>query len=178
VLDNEDKAAWCEAYGTKVESQFVGERLFNLGVIGFMNPEKRINKYAHDIFVQLKGDVKTVRTPYFKAQEHHGIDPQYAVTFNSKDGKRYFDLYPDILVAFDVKWEEPNCSKEIGSKVYTVAPMHLTAVGFLTNIWQAIQAGGEQVVEYQRRIYDQSGNAKTSYVFDVRNLHVIKEVAL
>ena len=170
-MNTEDKTLWCDEYGLLVEQRFVIERLFSIGMAGFINPEKRLNPYVHDLFLVSQSDVKTVRTPYFKSYEKHGIDPQYAVTFNLKDGERYYNLYPNIAVIFDVKWEGDACRKELSGKTYTVEPMHLTAVGFLSQIWSAIQADGTQIVEYQRRTYDTAGNAKASYVFDIRRLH-------
>lgn len=117
-------------------------------------------------------DLKTVRTPLFKANDLYGIDPQFAVTFNEKDGRRYAELYPNIIVIFDVMWETTEMI--IGGLQYNVKPMHRTYVGFLSSIRQAIKMDGSQKIEYARRKDDESGNAKTSFVFDVRRLQEIK----
>ncbi len=175
LINTENKKFWCEAFGLEVEKDFVTSRLFELGIVGYINPSKRSDKYTHDLFMTLKCDVKTVRTPFFKSRELYGIDPQYCVTFNHKDGERYFRLYPNILVVFDVMWEKENCKREVSGKVYEVEPMRLTAIGFLSDIWRAIQKNGGHSVRYQRRILGDSGNAKSSFLFDVRNLHVLME---
>lgn len=172
-MDLNDKQAWCDQYGDKVESEFCVNRLFGLGVSGYMNPEKLTNKYAHDLFAIFKADLKTVRTPFFMAKEKYGIDPQYAVTFNLKDEIRYKRLYPNIIVVFDVLWDRMNCKKVIAGREYEVKPMHKTYVGFLQDIRNAITACGKQTVEYKGRIEDEAGNAKVSYVFDVRKLQVL-----
>jgi hypothetical protein len=111
----------------------------------------------------------------FKAQELYGIDPQYAVTFNVKDGKRYKELYPNIIVIFDVLWDENSCSMTIGGTQYSVKPMHHTFAGFLTDIRTAITLSGDKKITYRNRVNDTSGNAKESYVFDIRKLHLLKE---
>ncbi len=174
-MDNEDKLAWCEKYGDQVEGEFCINRLHALGVPGYLNPEKVSNKYVHDLFLVLKADLKTVRTPLFKAKDLYGIDPQYAVTFNLKDALRYKNLYPNIVVIFDVKWREDYCSMDIGGQAYSVNPMHQTYFGFLSDIKNAILAGNNQKITYRNRLSDTSGNAKESYVFDVRKLHLIKD---
>jgi hypothetical protein len=53
--------------------------------------------------------------------------------------------------------------------------MHQTYVGFLSDIKNAILAGNSQKITYRNRLSDTSGNAKESYVFDVRKLHLVKD---
>ena len=166
-MDTEDKLRWCEQ-GEHDEAVFAVGRLFQLSLAGHINPEKLTNIYTHDLFVQFKSDLKTVRTPLFKSQQLYGIDPQYAVTFNLKDGERYAKLYPNIVVIFDVRWEQT--SMEIGGQRYSVKPMHQTYAGFLNDIRKAIMKAGNRKIEYARRVDDSIGNAKASWVFDVREL--------
>lgn len=161
-LPTEDKAAWCEA-GAKAEVEFA-RRLRKFGFSGGINIEKDDDPFAHDLFVTVPSDLKTVRTPLFMARELYGLDPQYTVTFNVKDGQRYAKLYPNILVIFDVKWDVTEWNDK------KVEPMHRTYAGFLSDIRRAIKAAGVQKIRYQRRISDTGGNAKESFVFDVRLL--------
>lgn len=170
IMNTEDKLAWCNK-ATADERAFSVERLFNLGLVGHINLAKKEDPYTHDLFIQFQADLKSVCTPLFKAQELYGIDPQYAVTFNLKDGNRYAELYPKIVVIFDVNWKE--LSKEINGNKYFVQPMHETYAGFLRDIGLAIRACGNKKIEYQRRLDDTSGNAKSSWVFDVRKLQKI-----
>jgi hypothetical protein len=48
--------------------------------------------------------------------------------------------------------------------------MHETYAGFLADIRRAIMKGGNKKIEYARRVDDVNGNAKASWVFDVRLL--------
>lgn len=169
-MDLNNKSAWCEEYGDKVEKTFCVDRLYQLGVTGYINLDKRADKYAHDIFTVFPSDLKTVRTPFFKAWDKFQIDPQYAVTINMKDMQRYKELYPNIVVVFDVLWDDKICKKFIEGVEYEVKPMHKTYAGFIQDIRSAVVACGNKKVEYQGRVNDTGGNAKASYVFDVRKL--------
>jgi hypothetical protein len=169
-MDTEDKQAWCD-YGDDAERHFVAGRLFDLGLGGHINPEKKTNPYVHDMFVQFPSDLKTVRTPLFKSMELYGIDPQYAVTFNHKDAERYKELYPNIVVIFDIWWK--NCALNIGGQDYAVKDMHFTVAGFLSDIRNAIVKSGSHRIDYTRRVGDTNGNAKFSWVLDARHLQKI-----
>jgi hypothetical protein len=169
-VDLNNKQAWCEEYGEKIERSFCVDRLYDIGLTGFINLEKKKNIYAHDMFTVFQSDLKTVRTPFFKAWEKFEIDPQYAVTINMKDMQRYKELYPNIVVVFDVLWDEKICKKFIEGVEYEVKPMHQTYAGFIQDIRSAVVACGNKKVEYQGRVNDTGGNAKASYVFDVRKL--------
>jgi hypothetical protein len=169
-MDTENKQEWCD-YGDDAERIFAAGRLFQLGLGGHINPQKKTNPYVHDLYVQFPSDLKTVRTPLFKSMELYGIDPQYAVTFNHKDAERYKDLYPNIIVIFDILWNE--CHKEFGGVKYQVADMHLSVAGFLSDIRNAIIKSGSHRIDYARRVEDTSGNAKSSWVFDARHLQQI-----
>lgn len=171
-MNNEDKLAWC-AYGEETEHVFSQQRLFDLGLAGHVNLEKKTNPYTHDLFVQFPVDLKTVTTPLFMAWEMYDLDPQYTVTINHKDVTRYKQLYPNILIMFDVNWKE--LSKEINGNVYTVAPMTTTVAGFVSDVRRAVQKCGNKKITYKNRIDDNSGNAKESWVFDIRHLHQISK---
>ena len=171
-MNTEDKVAWCGAAEVQERAFAVG-RLFTLGLSGAINTAKRHDPFTHDLFVNFPADLKSVRTPLFKARELYGIDPQFAVTFNLKDGERYASQYPNIVVVFDVDWKET--SKEIGGTVFSVDPMHVTYAGFLDDIRSAITADGGKRIDYSRRVDDTAGNAKSSWVFDIRRLHKLTD---
>jgi hypothetical protein len=167
-MDTEDKLAWCDL-GAQAEKAFAIERLYDLGLSGAVNVSKKQDPFTHDLFINFPADLKSVRTPLFKAEEMFGIDPQFAVTFNGKDGQRYSQMYPNIVVVFDIFWEV--CEKTIDDRVYKVEPMRLTVAGFLSDIRRAIKKSGSHKIVYKNRVNDQSGNAKESWVFDARDLH-------
>lgn len=167
-MDTEDKMAWCRSAEVE-ERAFAVNRLFDLGLSGAVNVSKKADPFTHDLFINFQADLKTVRTPLFRSKELYNLDPQYTVTFNVKDGERYKNLYPNIVVVFDVRWDE--LSKQLGDAVYTVDPMHHTYAGFLEDIRRAIILDGKKRIDYHRRLEDTSGNARSSWVFDVRRLH-------
>jgi hypothetical protein len=170
-MDTEDKTAWCN-HGAVKEVDFANSRLFDIGLAGHINLAKKNDPYTHDLFVQFPVDLKSVTTPLFKAQDLYGLDPQYTVTFNHKDAVRYKEKYPNILVLFDINWE--TLEKDIGGHVYHVDPMHVTVAGFLSDISRAIKKSGMHKIEYKNRVNDDAGNAKVSWVFDLRLLHPLR----
>src|SRR4051812_29855745 len=92
----QDKTRWCKD-GERVEQSFV--RLHGRTLDISINPEKANNPYSPDLLnliSNVRGDLKTQNTPFFKAQDLYAIDPTYAVVFNLKDRERYLKLYPDI----------------------------------------------------------------------------------
>lgn len=174
-VSNEDKRAWCEEFGLKTESEFCRWAFMSLDMPVAVNPAKRTDPYTFDlIYDGNPADLKTVRTPFYRAQALYKLDPQYTVTFNTKDGLRYRELYPDIKVLFDVQWGEGmKYQPRTDSLAVTVEPMRLVAVGTLPQIRQAIKDSGSCRHEYQARTFDQSGNAKESWLLDVRKLTVL-----
>ena len=171
LTNTEDKLAWCK-HGADKEDGFAQNRLFDLGLAGHVNLAKKTDPYTHDLFVQFPSDLKSVTTPLFKAKELYGLDPQYTVTFNQKDATRYKEKYPNIIVMFDVNWE--ILKKDINGIVYQVDPMHVTVAGFLSDISRAVKRSGMHKIEYKNRVDDVAGNAKESWVFDLRFLHTLK----
>lgn len=176
--DNEDKLAWCEL-GNRQEDEFVRDWLPRIdGVSGWINPAKQADKFATDLVVSFDGvehpaDLKSVRTPLFKARELYGIDPQYAVTINTKDLWRYTVKRPAPLVVFDVWWKVT--SMVIGGSLYSVEPMHTTYGDTLDRVLDAIEASGCRKHQYRFRTHDDQGNATHSWVLDVRALTCWKE---
>lgn len=164
----EDKLAWCHA-AIKEEHDFIQCRLPEVGLAGVINPAKTQDPYTYDLAVTFPSDLKSVRTPLFKAADLYGLDPQYTVTFNDKDGRRYSRLYPNLIIIFDVKWE--TTSMEIAGRTYKVNAMHRTYCGFLCDVRRAVVADGCHRIRYARRSGDTGGNAKESWAFDVRRLH-------
>lgn len=173
-MNTEDKQAWCLAAEIE-ERRFVEERLPELGLTGEINPAKKFDKYAHDMFVNgWPADLKSQKTPLFKARELFGLDPQYVVSFNENDGKRYSDNYPNIMVFFDVDWQETT--RFIGGRLYEVEPFRATYAALLDSVWRAIESDGLQKHDYLNRVDDVLGNAKSSWIFDVRRLHRLVEL--
>lgn len=176
-MNNEDKQAWCEAYGTDREARWADWARKNLDMDVTVNPDKVADKFTFDLLFNGKpADLKTVRTPFYLAQQMFGLDPQYTVTFNDKDAKRYRELYPDITVIFDV-WFDSSTYQRPGEEPIFIQPMHLVAYGPLDgdrrSVSRAIVDSGYHRHHYNARAFDTAGNAKSSWLLDVRKLYIV-----
>lgn len=173
--NTEDKQWWVKE-SLKWEKDFVEKVAPKAGLKVWLNPEKEVNEYAPDLWVDEKGklaDLKRQTTPFFKSEEKWpGYDPTYTVSFNIKDYERYIKEYPDIHVIFYIKWE--IIVKKYKGKKYKVDP--------LTGIWrctikdiQRFVEEGAPIHKYKRRKDDEQGNAKDSYILDLRKMKCVWE---
>lgn len=161
----QDKTVWCKT-GAKTEEVFVDIYGKELGVK--INPDKTSNPYAPDLVTienNLLGDLKTQNTPFFKAKSLYGIPPRFAVVFNQKDVVRYSEKYPEITIYFWVEWIPIKFV--MGSFINEIEP--------LKGVWKISFKSLQSIIKnaplhsYQQRKYDTKGNAKGSYVLDIRN---------
>lgn len=151
MISNENKQWWCDV-GAEMEHEFVKRKFSQVGVK--INPNKKDDPYTHDLVIGLPCDLKTVRTPWKKSKEFWGIDPRNAVSINRKDLLRYARLYPNIIIIFDVNFENHNTVR-------------------WANLWMMRRLKLEGKLHqhfYQARVGLNDGNAKSSYVFDVTEL--------
>lgn len=169
MIDTEDKLAWCERFGLQEEIKSVADVSLS-GYPSWINPQKRTNKYAHDGFMSVPMDVKSVRTPFFRAKELYGIEPEDAVTLNLKDVERYAVHYPMLVLAFVVRWVKQ--SKKIRDTMYGVEAVDGIWLAPLPQVLQ--MRDGLDVVTYARRTEDEAGNARDSYVLSLRMLTRIR----
>ncbi|CAM4181232.1 hypothetical protein [Zobellia nedashkovskayae] len=162
--DLQAKTVWCKD-GEKIEVAFIdryGSKL-NLKI----NPEKTTNPYAPDlVFNQNRlADLKTQNTPFFKAQSMYGIDSSYAVVFNRKDAIRYYKKYPEIIIYFWIEWHS----------VKFVMGSFENNVKYINGVWRIPFKNLIEILkiapkhEYKQRKNDTKGNAKSSFVLDIRN---------
>ncbi len=169
-MHNTEDKAWWVLEGARLEQKFVENVSPKIGLKAIINPDKEKDPFAPDLLVdadQKLADLKTQNTPFFKAKELYGLDPQYTVTFNKKDYQRYTEKYKGITIIFWVCWTD--VSKKISDITYTVQPM--------VGVWRCTLEDVEGFVnegaplhEYQRRKEDKDGNARDSYLFDLRNM--------
>jgi len=169
--DTEDKQWWVIEWAKK-EHLFVTQVCPALGLVAAINPAKQHDRYAPDIVVDGKlADLKCQQTPFFKARVLYSLDPQYVVTFNRKDYLRYQRLYPRIVIYFWLDWQLREM--QIERSTFAVQP--------LAGVWRApfaqlaalIQTGNTPLHAYRRRQGDLQGNAKESYLLDVRALECL-----
>lgn len=163
--DLQDKSKWCKD-GEKIEEAFVRIYGEKLGLI--INPEKKTNAFAPDLFnlnTKRRGDLKLQSTPFFKAKSLYGIDPTYAVVFNLKDKLRYEKEYPEIEIYYWINWIPIRF--QMGGTEISVSPLDgVWRVDF--NIFNEY-LNSRSLHEYQQRVNDQKGNARSSFVCDIRN---------
>lgn len=162
--DLQAKSIWCKD-GEKIELAFVSRYGGKLNLK--INPEKATNPYAPDLVFGENhlADLKTQNTPFFKAKNLYGIDPSYAVVFNRKDAVRYYEKYPGISIYFWVEWHS----------VKFVMGTFENKVQYISGVWRIPFKSLVELLktapkhEYQQRKNDQKGNAKSSFVLDIRN---------
>lgn len=169
--DLQNKILWCKD-GEKIEEAFV--KLYGTQLDLIINPEKETNPYAPDLLEGGKqiADLKTQNTPFFKAHDLYGIDPTYAVVFNRKDAVRYWRQYKDIVIYFWVEWHS----------VKFVMGQTIKEVEFLNGVWRIDFLELVEILKtaqshtYQQRVNDVKGNAKDSFVLDVRNSKFVRVI--
>jgi len=173
IHDTEDKRWWCQ-HGQELEKEFVKICNEKLGLKACINPEKENNPYAPDLIVNGQlADLKVQNTPFFKAKELFGVEPAYAVTFNRNDYNRYRAEYPDIDIYFWVEWK--TLEKKIGGRTYKVDGLCGIYTLPFKRVKKLIEAGAQEH-GYQRRVFDQMGNARSSFVLDIRKFNKLFEV--
>lgn len=161
--DTENKDPWLE-FGEQKEKIFIEKVSPKIGLNMEENPKKREDPTALDVLVDGEpADIKTQETPFFTAEKNYGLPPQFVVTFNKNDYKRYKTKNsPDVY--FWVRWQDEL--KGYGAKV---DKMEGVWVASFETIEQAIKSGDAPCHEYRRRKGD-SENANSSYLLDLRNM--------
>ena len=165
ITDNQNKLDWCK-YGNVMEYVFIGLYGEDLGLI--INPSKQISKdgkFAPDLYDVNRSriaDLKHVQEPFFKAQELYSLDPNFTVTLNRKDCERYYRKYPEIDIYFWVQWESQS---RYGIQVAGMESVYRVP---LKTLIQAGVRGELHEHHYKERTNDTAGNAKSSFVFDIR----------
>lgn len=161
--DLQNKSIWCK-HGERIELAFVRKFGKELGIA--INPQKHHDPYAPDLVKGKQlGDLKAQNTPFFKADKLYGIDPSYAIVFNRKDLERYRKLYSDIQLYFWVEWHAVKF--EMGSFVCEVAYLSGVYEIPFQKLYALTLAAPEHF--YQQRLNDHAGNAKSSFVLDLRS---------
>lgn len=160
--DTEDKSWWLQ-HGENLELEFVAKCQNLLGLEIIINPIKQQDKTAPDLLFQGQiADLKTQNTPFFSASRYR-IDPRFCVTFNRKDFERYEAFYPEIIIFFWVDW------KQLSYKEFSID--HLAGIYRIEfkQLREIVRKGAPEHT-YLRRKDDTLGNAKSSFLFDVREM--------
>ena len=148
--DLNDKKSWCRE-GLRLEEQFIQCQNFT-DVSIQMNPSKAGDPFTYDMRINMPCDLKTITTPWVHSEKMFGIPSAYAISINRKDLRRYYRLYPNIVIVMDVRYPE-------------YAATHWSDMFRLERL---VKSGRAKLHEYKGRKDDTNGNAKDSYIFDAR----------
>lgn len=165
-LDPQDKDAWI-AEGSEDEKQFVTDVAPEIGLGARLNPEKEEDPCVIDLIVDgVYTDLKHVTTPFFTAEKNLNIDPQYAITFNKIDYRRYKDKLEEkgrVDVLFWVQWNEQS---EYGTSLDAVDGVWRIS---MQKIIDLVESGTVSSHRYKHR-HASSRNATESYGLDLREM--------
>ena len=168
--NTEDKKYWVEKYGLKHELRFI-EIIKSLGDYDLkINPEKTEDPTSIDyIWNGQLADLKTQTTPFFTSARY-GIDARYAVTFNRNDYERYLEyekrLQKPVQIFFWIDWQQLTWNDKSINYLFGIY------YGSLRRIKKMVLDGAPEHA-YLRRKNDIKGNAKSSFILDIRNFNMI-----
>lgn len=153
--DPQDKAYWVRR-GRELEQLF--HSTVHIEGCGVSFPTAKIDDpYGHDFLLTRPMDLKVQAEPFYTAEERFGIPPRYAISINLKDLQRYTTMYPNIVFVVVVLFE--------GDMEIRQMTLHRAR--------ELVANKSAKRHEYKNRKGDQSGNAKVSYIFDLRDLDEI-----
>ena len=171
--NTEDKEFWVDKYGEKNERKFIEIANF-LGIKNLqINPEKENDPLAIDyIWEENLADLKTQTTPFFTSGKYN-LQPRFSVTFNRKDYERYKKYMNDtgkkIFIFFWIHW------KQLIWKEKKIEYLYGVYFDEFFNIQKTIESGAPEHF-YQRRYNDTQGNAKSSFILDLRNFKKVIQI--
>ncbi len=170
--EHNDKDGWCK-YGEDIEVIFVEEVAHNVGVMDcVMNPEKKHNKYAHDVFVgDYRGDLKYCGMPFYRSQQKWKMNPKCVVTFDNIDYVRYMKQYPGLKVIFWCDWQD---SKNFGVVVEATQAVWVISMKVIDHMIKDGQAGRHV---HNSRVDCKKGNAKWNHVLDLSQIEPVWRTA-
>jgi len=164
--DTENKTPWLR-FGEQREATFIESVAPEIGLAARKNPAKEDDPTALDLLVDdAPADLKTQETPFFTAEKTYGLPPQYVVTFNANDYRRYIDKQP-LDVLFWVRWRE-----ELSGYGAEVAAMEGVWRTPFEHIREMVGSGEAPCHTYNRRQGDPD-NANASYLLDLRTMSCI-----
>jgi hypothetical protein len=181
VIHNTEDKKWWLKHGEIGEKDFINIICPKIGLDGQINPEKERDPTVPDLVVNGRlADLKVPRTPFFTAAKYHkklnGMDvpfnPTYTVTFNRKDYNRYSKLYPYIDIYFWVSWEDTVYTSRDGRKI-EIDPISGVWFSSFRQLKELINIRKYPLHKYLRRYGDTVGNAKESYLIDLKDLEEI-----
>ncbi|MFB6101212.1 MAG: hypothetical protein ABEJ73_01435 [Haloplanus sp.] len=161
--DTENKKPWL-AFGEQREATFVEDVAPTIGLDAQRNPAKDDDPTALDLLVDGDpADLKTQETPFFTAEKHYDLPPQYVVTFNANDYHRY-RRKANPAIYFWVRWYDELAG--YGAEVEAMEGVWHTPFSHIEELIESERAPRHR---YQRRRGDPD-NANASYLLDLRTM--------
>ncbi|MFP9193613.1 hypothetical protein [Natronosalvus vescus] len=161
--DTEDKTPWLR-FGEQREGTFLESVAPEIGLDADRNPAKDDDPTALDLLVDGEAaDLKTQETPFFTAESNYDLPPQYVVTFNANDYRRY-QRKNDPAILFWVRWHD-----ELSGYGASVEEMEGVWRLSFDRLESMIESGDAPLHQYRRRIGDRM-NANASYLLDLRRM--------
>lgn len=108
-------------------------------------------------------DLKRCKTPFYKAYELYGLNPNESVTFDRKDAERYWRNYRYIGLYFWVTY--------VKSVDYGVQISPIEGVWFI--LFEELVKYLNKEHFYKNRIDDTRGNSKSAFVVDLNVMNRI-----
>ena len=186
-LHNTEDKDWWLRWGEDKEKafrQFCNEKGVLPGLA--FNPEREggKNKGAPEfVWHNQYLDVKVQNQPFFESVKRFKIPPRYAITLNWRDVRDVREKYPGCLIVYWVNWVSVKYLKTMPRKTKSPREVENISIEPLHGIWEinptklfqieekAIKAGN--LHWYARRYGDTRGNAKSSYVIDIRDADLL-----
>jgi hypothetical protein len=170
--NTEDKTYWTEKFGPKNEIKFCETICPVIKRNGVLNPEKQTTPFVPDLIVNNKlSDLKYQSTPFYSCGHYYGYNPQFTCVFNDKDIVHYGRKYPELDLYFWIDYPE----SEKYHKNKQIIIHRLEGIFFINfkDLKQLITTKKSPRHSYLRRMTDRNGNAKSSYLIDVRDLECL-----
>jgi len=165
VHDTEDKDWWVGA-GRRRRRAFVETVALSIGLDVELGPDEEDSGQPDLYAGGVPSDLHCQTTPFFKAEERYGIPAQFAVTFNRDEYLRYLEGSGGVQLIWWVNWDVTHMT--IGRRDYTVPKIAGVWIVPVDEVVETIRSGKAPLHVYRRRVLDMRGNAKESYILDLR----------
>ena len=170
--NTEDKNYWVDKFGPKNELKFCDIVCPIIKRHGILNPEKVTNPYVPDLIVEERlSDLKYQSTPFYSCGHYYNYDPQFTCTFNLKDFTHYGQKYPNLDLYYWVDY--PDMEKVHRNKEIHIHRMEAIFVINYQDLKTLIETKKSPLHSYLGRTNDTKGNAKSSYLIDVRDMNCL-----
>lgn len=174
-LHNTEDKNWWLLYGNKKEEAFIKfaeEKGILPGIQ--LNPERPMKPWLPEFIYEGKyADLKEQTTPFFTAKKYN-VPPRYAFTLNVRDVNDIAEKYSGCQLIIYINWLAVRFQMFSGGQIINeISVVPLQGVWLLKPIDLEIFLTNSPIHSYKRRFNDTRGNAKDSYVIDVRKLNLI-----